>query len=163
MGQGQTADDGPQSDQVAPVGISRRQAMGRLTAVATAGAAAWVVPEILTAKPAAGAALSGTGSGGGSVGASGSVSTSASTGEPSTGASVGASGSAFTDGPDGVGTAAGTTATAGPSTLAFTGLNIERDAAVGGALVAGGWAMQHWASRTPRPAGSAPSVAATDD
>ena len=35
--------------------ISRRQAIGRLSALATAGAAAWVVPEILTAKPAAGA------------------------------------------------------------------------------------------------------------
>ena len=30
-----------------------------MSAVATAGAAAWVVPEILTAKPAAGATLSG--------------------------------------------------------------------------------------------------------
>src|ERR1700721_2967253 len=40
-------------------GMSRRQALGRMTAVAGAGAAAWVVPEILTAKPAAGANLSG--------------------------------------------------------------------------------------------------------
>ena len=40
--------------------MSRRQAIGRMSAVAAAGAAAWVVPEILTAKPAAGAALSGT-------------------------------------------------------------------------------------------------------
>jgi hypothetical protein len=163
MGHGQTADQGPQSEQVGPSGISRRQAMGRLTAVATAGAAAWVVPEILTAKPAAGAALSGGGAGGGSVGVSGNVSTSASTGDPSTGASVGASGSAFTNGPDGVQTAADTTAAAGPSSLAFTGLNIERDAAVGGALIAGGWAMQHWASRGPRPAGSGVSGAPTDN
>ena len=49
--------------------LSRRQAMGRMSAVATAGAVAWVVPEILTAKPAAGAALSNTvGAGGGAVG-----------------------------------------------------------------------------------------------
>ena len=38
--------------------ISRRQALGRMSALATAGAAAWVAPEILTARPAAGAALS---------------------------------------------------------------------------------------------------------
>ncbi len=31
-----------------------------MSVVATAGAAAWVVPEIVTAKPAAGATLSGT-------------------------------------------------------------------------------------------------------
>ena len=47
--------------------ISRRQALGRMSAVAGAGAAAWVVPEIFMAKPAAGTALSGpaTSSGGG--------------------------------------------------------------------------------------------------
>ena len=41
------------------VTLSRRQAIGRMSAFATAGAAAWVVPEILTAKPAGGATLSG--------------------------------------------------------------------------------------------------------
>src|SRR5580692_10871465 len=80
--------------------MSRRQAMGRMSAVATAGAVAWVVPEILTAKPAAGAALSNAVGGGGSAG----VSTSASTG--GTGASVGASGAVGTNGPEGVTTAA---------------------------------------------------------
>ena len=45
--------------------FSRRQALGRMSAVAGAGAAAWVVPEILTAKPAAGATLSGSNGGGG--------------------------------------------------------------------------------------------------
>jgi hypothetical protein len=130
--------------------------MGRMSAVATAGAVAWVVPEILTAKPAAGAALSGTG-GTGSVGASGDVSTSASTGDPGTGASVGANGSLAANGPDGAVTAADTTTAAHPSgTLAFTGLNIERDATVGAALVAGGWAMQHWASRAHKPAVAGP-------
>ena len=142
-------------------GITRRQAMGRMSAVATAGAVAWVVPEILTAKPAAGAALSGTGSGGtGSVGASGSVSTSASTADPGTGVSAGASGSVDTNGPDGVVTAADTRTAADPSgTLAFTGLDIEWDATVGAALVAGGWAMQHWASRTGRRAAAGPTGA----
>jgi hypothetical protein len=143
----------------APTGrprLSRRQAMGRMSAVATAGAVAWVVPEILTAKPAAGAALSNAagGGGGGSVG----VSTSASSGgNPGTGASVGASGTVGTNGPDGVTTDADTTAATGPSSLAFTGLNIQRDAEVGAAMVAGGWAMQHWASRTPKPAAAGTS------
>ena len=125
-----------------------------MSAVATAGAVAWVVPEILTAKPAAGAALSNAGGAGG--GASVGVSTSASTG--GTGASVGASGTVGTNGPDDVTTAADTTAAA-PASLAFTGLNIQRDAEVGAALVAGGWAMQHWASRTPKPAVAGPSGA----
>ena len=130
--------------------MSRRQAMGRMSAVATAGAVAWVVPEILTAKPAAGAALSGTG-GTGSVGASGGVTTNASTGDPGTSASVGASGSLDANGPEGVATAA-----APSGTLAFTGLNIQRDATVGAALIAGGWAMQHWASRAHKPAVAGP-------
>src|SRR5271167_3631993 len=63
----QRAPGGPISDRSR---ISRRQALGRISAVVGAGTAAWVVPEILTAKPAAGAVLSGPvtspgGSGGG--------------------------------------------------------------------------------------------------
>jgi hypothetical protein len=89
---------------------------------ATAGAAAWAVPEILTARPAAGATLS------------------------SPGVVTGPA-------PDGLGAPAGSTpgsAKSGPvgPTLAFTGLNIQRDAEVGAALLVGGWAMHHWASRT---------------
>jgi len=138
--------------------MSRRQAMGRMSAEATAGAVAWVVPEILTAKPAAGAALSGTG-GSGSVGASGQVTTSASTGDPGTSASVGASGSVDANGPDGAVTAHTAAATGPSGSLAFTGLNIQRDATVGAALVAGGWAMRHWASRAHQAAVTGPSVA----
>jgi hypothetical protein len=120
--------------------MSRRQAMGRMSAVATAGAAAWVVPEILIAKPAAGATMSGNTNTntGGSTG----VTTSAAT----TGGDAGTGG---TNGPDAVSTAADTT----PSkALAFTGVDIQRDAEIGAALVAGGWALRHWASRTPKPA-----------
>jgi hypothetical protein len=126
--------------------LSRRQAIGRIGAVATAGAAAWVVPEILTATPASGASLSAS-VGNSGTGASVGVSTSAGTtgtGIPSTGASV--------TGTGGVSADPGTLASDAPNTLAFTGLDIQRDAAVGAALVAGGWAMHHWASRTPRPA-----------
>ncbi len=135
--------------------LSRRQAIGRMSAVATAGAAAWVVPEILTAKPASGASLSGpvgtsgtgagTGSGTGtSVGVSTSAATTRGTGGPETGPSTTGTGSGST----GAGTGASTSAKA----LAFTGLNMQRDAEVGAALVAGGWAMHHWASRTQKPA-----------
>jgi len=45
-----------------------------------------------------------------------------------------------------------TAAATQPTGLAYSGLNIQRDVEIGAALVAGGWAMQHWASRTPKPA-----------
>ena len=129
--------------------MSRRQVIGRMSAVAGAGAAAWVVPEILTAKPAAGATLSGgSGSGGGSTSG---VATSA-----------GTTGTNGTDGSNGADGTTGVTsgATTGPSgTLAFTGLDIKRDAEIGAALIAGGWAMQHWASRVPKPAPDGPTEA----
>jgi hypothetical protein len=153
QGDGATAAVGPDDGRTGQPRLSRRQAMGRMSAVATAGAVAWVVPEILTAKPAAGAALSNA-VGGGGGGASGGVSTSASTG--GTGASVGASGNVGTNGPDDASTVADTTGTS-PSSLAFTGFNLQRDAEVGAALVAGGWAMRHWASRTPKPAVAGPA------
>ena len=103
-----------------------------MSVAASAGAAAWVVPEILTAKPAAGATLSGNT-------------------HPSSGGSTTspATSPATTDG-----TSSGTSGTSSPATspsaLAFTGLDIQRDAEIGAALIAGGWAMHHWASRTPK-------------
>jgi len=93
-----------------------------MSLVATAGAAAWVVPEILTARPAGGATLSSP-------------------------VVVGAT----SEGPIAVPASAipgSTPPSAAVPTLAFTGLNIQRDAEVGAALLAGGWAMHHWASRT---------------
>lgn len=125
--------DEPQEDAVAPraaqvrESISRRRVLGRMSLVATAGAAAWVVPEILTARPAGGATLSSPVV----VGAT----------------SVGAT----SEGPIAVPASAipgSTPPSAAVPTLAFTGLNIQRDAEVGAALLAGGWAMHHWASRT---------------
>jgi hypothetical protein len=108
-----------------------------MSVVATAGAAAWVAPEILTAKPAAGATLSGgTSSGGGTNGVSTRAATTASPGTTGTGGA---------NGVDAV--TAGTTTPV--KSLAFTGLDLRRDAEIGAALVAGGWAMQHWATRTP--------------
>jgi hypothetical protein len=97
-----------------------------MSVAATAGAAAWVVPEILTAKPAAGATTSAMPTTGGS--------TSNPTTSPST--------------TGGGGTGSGTS----PGSLAFTGIDLLRDAEIGAALIAGGWAMHHWASRTPQPA-----------
>src|SRR5271156_736380 len=128
-------DDGISGDggRTGPPRLSRRQAMGHMSAVAAAGAVAWAVPEILTAKPAAGATLSSPVG----VGA----------------ATSGSTDTVGTNGPDGVATATAET----PSPLAFTGLDIARDAEVGAALVAGGWAMQHWASRAPKALGSGPS------
>ena len=125
--------------------MSRRQAMGRFSAVAGAGVVAWVVPEILVAKPAAGATLSGNVSSSGSVGVSTSPSSS---GTPGVSADTGVGADGAVDaGPEGVTTAAHAGA---PTSLAFTGLNIQRDAEIGAALVAGGWAMQHWAAAAPR-------------
>jgi hypothetical protein len=133
--------------------LSRRQALGRVSAVATAGAAAWVVPEILTAKPAAGASLSGTtgttGTTGTGTGVSVGVGTSPGTTGGAGGASTGASVAGSPRSTDGSGSGSG--ASSSPSALAFTGLDIKRDAEVGAAMIAGGWAMHHWASRTPRP------------
>jgi hypothetical protein len=121
-----------------------------MSAVATAGAAAWVVPEILTAKPAAGATLSGTTSGGGGTTGGGS--------KPVTNPST-------TSGTPG-GTAGTLTAATSPttpgSTLAFTGIDIQRDAEIGAALIAGGWAMHHWASRAPKPAAEGHEAGSSD-
>jgi hypothetical protein len=106
-----------------------------MSVVATAGAAAWVVPEILTAKPAAGATLSGN-----------HPTTGGSTSNPTTSPST-------TGASTGSGTSGSTSPATSPgSTLAFTGIDIQRDAEIGAALIAGGWAMHHWASRTPKPA-----------
>jgi hypothetical protein len=90
-----------------------------MSVFATAGAAAWVMPEILTAKAAGGATLSAPG-----------VVT-----RPAT-LPVAAEPPSNRSNPG---------SPANP--LAFTGLNIERDAEVGAALIAGGWALHHWASR----------------
>jgi hypothetical protein len=99
--------------------LSRRQALGRMSVVATAGAAAWVVPEILTAKAAGGATLS----------------------APAVVTSASSEAAPVSD--------PAATSSNPLATLAFTGLNIQRDAEVGAALIAGGWAMHHWASRAP--------------
>jgi hypothetical protein len=112
-----------------------------MSVVATAGAAAWVVPEIMTAKPAGGASLSLTrGGGGGDDGPPG-VAT-----PPGTASRDAASGDAAS-----ADAASGHTSATIPSrSLAFTGIDIERDTEIGAALIAGGWAMHHWASRTPK-------------
>jgi hypothetical protein len=125
--------------------LSRRQALGRMSVVATAGAAAWVVPQIMTAKPAAGASLSlarglGGGDGGDGPDSPPGVTT------PSAADPFGVT----TSTPDATSSVPATSGT--PGTLAFTGIDIQRDAEIGAALIAGGWAMQHWASRTPRSA-----------
>ena len=135
--------------------LSRRQALGRMSAVATAGAAAWVAPEIMTAKPAAGASLS-LARGGGGGDPPGQTPPPPPTGlPPLDGPTAPAS-----DGPTstpGTGTSTSPAITSGaaaiPSrSLAFTGVDLQRDAEIGAALIAGGWAMHHWASRRPNAA-----------
>ncbi len=171
---------GPISD---PSRISRRQALGRISAVASAGAVAWVVPEILTVKPAAGATLSGppastggtgggpgtggTGGGPGTGGTGGGPGTGGTGGGPGTSGGPGTGGGPGAGGPATSGTTTNGTATSGNGTptkpvtttaattsplgaLASTGFNLQRDAEVGAALIAGGWAMQYWASRTQK-------------
>ena len=110
-----------------------------MSAVAAAGAVAWAVPEILTAKPAAGATLSSPIG----VGA----------------ATSGSTDTLGTNGPDGVATAAA----GDPEPARLHRSQHPRDAEVGAALVAGGWAMQHWASRAPKAVGTGPSGAPQAD
>ena len=130
-----------------------------MSAVATAGAAAWVVPEILLAKPAAGATMSGNPNPGGTTGVSTSPSTGGSPGASGSAGASGASGSAGASGASGSGGVT-TAADTGPSgLLANTGVDIQRDAEVGAALIAGGWAMQRWASRAVKPAAAGTSDA----
>ena len=132
--------------------ISRRQAIGRLSTGAAVGAAAWMVPEILTARPAAGATLSGTPTPFGFPPPGGSTTPAAT--DPAndpTSVSTDPAANDPTSVSTGVTTAmAGTGHTSPSSSLALTGVDLQRDVEVGAALVAGGWALQHWASRTPR-------------
>ena len=116
-----------------------------MSAIASAGAAAWVAPEILTAKPAGGATLSGpTLLTGGNTGTAVGVPRGGSGHDPDP-VATGASGGPTRAVVDGTRADPATT----PRPRAFTGLDIQRDAEIGAALVAGGWALQHWASRTP--------------
>ena len=132
--------------------ISRRQALGRISTVVGAGAAAWVVPEILTAKPAAGAALSGepvTSPGGTQTSGGGPGTGGGPTGGPATnGSTTNGTGTNGTGTPTKPVTTAATSSPLGA--LASTGLNLQRDAEIGAGLIAGGWALQYWASRTQK-------------
>jgi hypothetical protein len=116
-----------------------------MSVVATAGAAAWVVPEIMTAKPAAGASLSlarGGGDGPPPV-----ITPPGTTSGDAPSADATSADATSGDAPSG-----GASASNKSGSLAFTGIDIERDAEIGAALIAGGWAMHHWASRTPKAA-----------
>jgi hypothetical protein len=123
---------------------TRRQALGRMSAVATTGAVAWVVPEILTAEPAGASVSAGPNNpgGGGSGGGGGTTGVSTS---PSTGGAV--SQPASTNGSGTTGGAIPLPPTSSP--LAVTGTDLLRDAEIGAAMVAGGWALHRWTSRGP--------------
>ncbi len=139
--------------------VSRRQALGRMSALATAGAAAWVAPQILTAKPAAGASLSTPpGSSGSTTGSSTAGNTgsgvSTSSGTATLGSTGGTTDTGSTSAGSGDDLSGVATSAQSPETgaLAYTGVDLERDAAIGAGLIASGWALQRWASRTARTA-----------
>lgn len=143
---GSGTDSDPQGGSSAPR-MTRRALLSGVSTGVAAGAVAWIAPEIFITKPAAGATLSVL--------------------PPGTEAGV------VTPGPDALPTTpakttAATTAGTGSgvlSALASTGLDLQRDAEVGAALVAGGWAMQRWASRqapAPQPAPEAPEAGSPD-
>lgn len=138
--------------------FSRRQALGGLSVVAASvGAGAWVIPEILTAKPAAGATMSAPSTSGGSGGGNGGGNGQGVGGGNSQGSPNGPVSSPST-------LAATTSAQTSPgSTLALTGVDIQRDAELGAALIAGGWAIHRWASRTPKLATEAPEAGTEAD
>ena len=115
-------DDAASQDGSTQPGISRRTALGRISAGAAVGTTAWVIPQILTARPAAGAAMSGP-----------PATLAGTTGPPNFPVTTGAA----TDAPSTL------------SDLATTGLDLERDAEIGAAMIAVGWALHRWASRAP--------------
>jgi hypothetical protein len=86
------------------------------------GTTAWVIPQILTARPAAGATMSGL---------------------PAT--LAGTTGTPIVP----VTTDAAPDAPSTLSTLATTGLDLQRDAEIGAVMIAVGWALHRWASRSP--------------
>lgn len=134
--------------------LTRRQVMGRAGAVATAGAVAWVVPEILIAQPGSAAGLSGAPGANASGSAGAGVSTPA--GRASAGAGVSTSdaptGAAANPGADAdsearVRGSAGIDPTGDPSsrkTRVDAGIGTRGEGDVGAALRASGWDLQHW-------------------
>jgi hypothetical protein len=134
--------------------LTRRQVMGRAGAVATAGAVAWVVPEILVAQPGSAAGLSGTPG----ANASGSAGAGVSTPVGGGSAGVGVAAAAAPTGADGNPVAGanaeararshtGVDATGDPSSRhnrVDAGIGTGGEDEVGAALMASGWDLQHW-------------------
>lgn len=128
LGPGPPGDESPAG--TGQRGISRRAVLGRISAGAAVGTTAWVIPQILTAKPAGGATMSGV---------------------PAT-LGLATSGAAAPPAPPAPATTGSTTAGGAPftlSSLAQTGLDLERDAEIGATMIAVGWALHRWASRVP--------------
>jgi len=124
------------------------------TTAVVAGTAGWALPEILVATPAAAATLSSPEGGGGSSGSTGSTGSTDGTGG-TTAAGSGTTSNGSTDGTsDGSTSAPSTGSETGSSggTLAFTGFDALRDAEIGAAIMAGGWALTRWSSKAEGPA-----------
>jgi hypothetical protein len=128
--------DGSPAD-TAQRGISRRAVLGGISAGAAVGTTAWVIPQILTAEPAGGATMSGVPAtlGSGTLGPAALGPATLGSADPTTSATTGS-------------TIAGD-APSILSSLARTGLDLERDAEIGATMIAVGWALHRWASRRP--------------
>jgi hypothetical protein len=124
-------------------GMSRRAALGRISAGAALGTTAWVIPQIMTAKPAAGATLSGPPAT--LAGTTGAPNFPVTTGTATDG---GAPSTLSNLAPTGTATDGGVPSTL--SNLATTGLDLQRDAEIGAAMIAVGWALHRWASRSAK-------------
>jgi len=153
--------------------MTRRDALGRLTAGAVvAGAGAWVVPEILIARPTAAGALSTPHIG--TTGTTGGIPGEPPTGDPfNTGTTPGVTNPQISSptvpsvtapspivplpstsaNPSSSGTSGSTPATSSGSghQLAFTGASLLQEAQIGTAMVVGGWALTRWSSRAAQP------------
>jgi hypothetical protein len=136
--------------------LSRRQALGKVSKGAAAvGVAAWVMPEILVARPTVAGAMSNPPSGGSAAGGGPGANGGQQAGPTSSGGGAGtpsatvAQSSGAAGAPGGAGAASPTTAgSASSGTLPFTGLNAIQDAEIGVGMIACGWILKRWASRT---------------
>jgi hypothetical protein len=138
---------GERDGRVGRLRMTRRQVMGRAGAVATAGAVAWVVPEILIAQPGSAAGLSGNP--GANVSGSGGAGVSTPAGGAAAGVGVSASASSSSAAADADARVRGDASArpAGDPTSrqsADSSIDMQRQGEVGPALMASGWDLQHW-------------------
>jgi hypothetical protein len=146
-----TSDDHQSSAAISVRRMSRRAVLGQLSMGGAVGVSAWVVPQILTAKPAAAATLSGAPNQSVGTATASPVESAGPATAPSTSESTGGS----TGTQPSTGSASGERTPATLSSLAATGIDVREEAEIGAVMVAAGWAIQRWASRVPSEAATA--------